>query len=44
VNSFKIQLLRGKKNFEIEVIDYILHNRGKSYVKEDIDFILEGRK
>lgn len=43
VNSFKKQLLTGKMNCKNEVLDYILQNMGKSYVKEDIDYFLENR-
>ncbi len=44
VNSYKVQLLTGKKNYKNELIDYISQNMDKPYSKEDIDFLLENRK
>ena len=44
VNLFKIHLLTEKKNYEKELLNYISHNMGKPYTKEDIDYFLENRK
>lgn len=44
VNSFKIQLLIGEKDYKNELLDYISQNKGKPYSKEDIDYFLENRR
>lgn len=40
VNSYKVQLLTGKKNYKNELIDYISQNMDKPYSKESMCLLM----